>query len=49
LVSVFAAGAAVCANAELISSRDAKAVAAAREDNVIMGAPQVGKGRTVAL
>jgi hypothetical protein len=32
-----AAGAAVCANAELIRSRDATAVAAAREDIVIMG------------
>jgi hypothetical protein len=33
------AGAAVCAKAELINSRDAKAVAAAREDMVIMGVP----------
>jgi len=38
---VFAAGAGVaggvvCANAELIKSRDAKAVATAREDTVIM-------------
>jgi hypothetical protein len=31
------AGAVVCANAELIRSRDATAVAAAREDIVIMG------------
>jgi hypothetical protein len=31
------AGAVACANAELIRSRDAKAVAAAREDIVIMG------------
>src|SRR3981081_4171020 len=31
------AGAVVCANAELIRSRDAKAVATAREDMVIMG------------
>src|ERR1700680_3585619 len=31
------AGVVVCANAELISSRDAKAVAATREDIVIMG------------
>jgi hypothetical protein len=30
------AGVVVCANAELISSSDARAVAAAREDNVIM-------------
>src|SRR5450755_4590023 len=32
-----AGGAVACANAELIRSRDAKAVAAAREDIVIMG------------
>src|ERR1035437_9038078 len=43
------AGAVVCANAELIKSRDAKAVAAAREDIVIMGAPRVEEGRNVAL
>jgi hypothetical protein len=30
------AGGVVCANAELISSREAKAVAAAREDIVLM-------------
>src|ERR1700694_1588251 len=41
-------GAAVCANAELIRSRDAKAVAAAREDMVIMGAPRVEEERNVA-
>jgi hypothetical protein len=36
-VSVFAAGAGVCANAEPISSMDAKAVASAREDIIFMG------------
>ena len=41
LVSVLAAGAGVCANAEPISSMEAKAVASAREDIVVMGAPQV--------
>src|ERR1700730_5941411 len=41
LVSVFAAGVVVCANAEPTSSMDAKAVASAREDMVVMGAPQV--------
>src|SRR5216683_8055215 len=35
------AGAVVCANAELISSREATAAAAAREDIVIMEAPRV--------
>src|SRR6202790_3398348 len=34
------AGGVVCAKAELINSRDAKAVAATREDMVIMGAPR---------
>jgi hypothetical protein len=43
------AGAGVCANAKLIISRDAKAVAAAREDNFIIGAPRVEEARTVAL
>ena len=42
------AGVAVCANAELISNRDAKAVAAAREEIVIMGAPRVEEARNVA-
>jgi hypothetical protein len=42
------AGVVVCANAELISSRDAKAVAAAREDIVIMKSPRVEEGRNVA-
>jgi hypothetical protein len=42
------AGAAVCAKAaELIRSRDATAVAAKREDRVIMGAPRVEEGRKV--
>jgi hypothetical protein len=39
---------AVCAKAELISSSDAKAVATAREDRVIMAVPQVEEGSTVA-
>jgi hypothetical protein len=38
-----------CANAELISSRDAKPVATAREDIVIMRAPQIEELRTIAL
>src|SRR6476620_5022461 len=42
------AGVAVCAKAELISSSDAQAVATAREDRVIMGAPQVEEERRVA-
>src|SRR5882672_10514790 len=40
------AGAVACANAELIRSRDANAVAAAREDMVIMGVPRCRKGAT---
>src|ERR1700737_305528 len=52
--AVFAAGAGVagavaCANAEPISSRDAKAAAAAREEIFIMGAPRVEDSRNVAL
>jgi hypothetical protein len=43
------AGAVVCANAELIRNKDAKAVAAAREDIVIMEAPRVEEDRNVAL
>ena len=51
--AVFAAGAGVagvvvCANAELMSSSDATAVAAAREEKVIMTVPRVEEGRTVA-
>jgi hypothetical protein len=51
--SVFAAGAGaagvgVCANAEPIRSTEAKAIAAAREDIVIMEAPLVEEGRNVA-
>jgi hypothetical protein len=38
-----------CANAEPISSRDAKAAAAAREEIFIMGAPRVEDSRNVAL
>jgi hypothetical protein len=37
VVGAGVAGAVDCANAELIKSRDAKAVATAREDIVIMG------------
>jgi hypothetical protein len=43
------AGAAVCANAELIRNRDATAAAAAREDIVIMGTPRIEEERNVAL
>jgi hypothetical protein len=51
--AVFAAGAgvagvAVCAKAELMSSKDATAVAAAREENVIMTVPRVEDEHTVA-
>jgi hypothetical protein len=49
--AVFAAGAGVagvCANAELINSREATAVAAAREENVIMAAPRDEDVATVA-
>jgi hypothetical protein len=49
--AVFAAGAAgvvVCANAELTSNKDAIAVAAAREENVIMTVPRVEDEHTVA-
>jgi hypothetical protein len=42
------AGAVVCANAELIRNRDANAVAATREEIVIMGTPRVEEGRNVA-
>ena len=38
------AGAVVCAKAAPINSRDAKAVAAAREEMFIMGAPRIKKG-----
>src|SRR4051812_31184881 len=38
-----APGAVVCANAKLIKSRDAMAVAAAREDIVFMGGPRVNE------
>jgi hypothetical protein len=44
---VAGAGAVVCANAEPIRSTEAKAVATAREDRVIMGAPQVEEARKV--
>jgi predicted naringenin-chalcone synthase len=49
--AVFATGAAgvvVCANAELASNKDAIAVAAAREENVIMTVPRVEDEHTVA-
>jgi hypothetical protein len=42
------AGAVVCANAVLIRNRDAKAVAAAREDIVIMEAPRVEEASNFA-
>ena len=42
------AGAVVCAKAELMSSSDAIAVAAAREENVIMTVPRVEDAHTVA-
>ncbi|MEA2899907.1 MAG: hypothetical protein QOJ84_5522, partial [Bradyrhizobium sp.] len=42
------AGVVVCANAELKSSKDATAVAAAREENVIMTVPRVEDEHTVA-
>jgi hypothetical protein len=45
------AGVVVCANAELIRSREANAVAAAREDRVIMGhlGLQRAQGRAAML
>jgi hypothetical protein len=51
--AVFAAGAGVagvvvCANAELMSNKDAIAVAATREENVIMTVPRVEDEHTVA-
>jgi hypothetical protein len=51
--AVFAAGAGVagvvvCANAGLNSNKDAIAVAAAREENVIMTVPRVEDEHTVA-
>src|SRR5258705_12796415 len=42
------AGAVVCANAELMSNSDAIAVAAAREEKVIMTVPRVEAERRVA-
>jgi hypothetical protein len=47
-VSVLSAGAGVCANAALIRSREAKAVATAREDIGIMAAPRVEEARNLA-
>src|SRR5258708_17949464 len=41
------AGVAVCANAELIRKRDAKAAIVAREDIFIMGAPRGEEGATL--
>src|SRR3954467_7616684 len=42
------AGVAVCARAGLIRSSDANAAATAREDRIIMGAPRVEEGGSVA-
>jgi hypothetical protein len=47
-VGAGAAGVVVCANAELTSNKDAIAVAAAREENVIMTVPRVEDEHTVA-
>jgi hypothetical protein len=49
--AVFAAGAGVagvCANAGLNRNKDVMAVAATREETVIMGAPRVEEERNVA-
>jgi hypothetical protein len=42
-------GAGVCAKAEPIRKRDATAVAARREERVIIGSPQVEEVRKVGL